>query len=200
MNQGKSDTSNVLTQIEGLSELIPGTLTHSVEDMNVHIAFAKQNIKVGSSLIVSGQSGYLATRDIRKGERVFSVFGTIISYQTEQHSIQIGDGVHVDPHTFGGRYINHHCEGNLIIEWDNRGLHHYVAAKDIKEGEEVSYPYWRTELKWSDVATENDILCSCGSLKCTGKILSFQDLKPSEQEKAFKEGGIAWYLYMIDKE
>lgn len=186
---------SLLMQIDGLSELIPGPLTHSIGYCRKCIALAKSNIVLRPSQIVPGEIGYFASKDIRRGERVFSVFGTIISYQTPKHSIQIGHGIHIDTHMFGGRYVNHHCEGNLIVKWDNRGLHHFIASKEIMSGQEISYPYWRTELEWSESASENEVRCSCGSPKCTGKILSFRQLSQSEREMAFKQGGIAWYIF-----
>ncbi len=189
------DYKSPLMPIKGLSELIPGPLSNSISNFRKYIALAKSNIIVGSSKIVPGELGYLANRDLHKGEEVFTVFGTIIGHQTEQHSIQIGYGVHIDPHTYGGRYVNHHCEGNLIIRWDNRGLHHFIASKDIKVGQEISYSYWRTELEWSEPASENKVRCSCGSPNCTGNILSFRQLSRMEKKKAFTEGGIAWYLF-----
>lgn len=186
---------SLFSQVEGLSELIPGPLSSSIDDIRKLISLARDNVVVGPSQIVPGELGYLAARNIGKGELVFSVFGTIIGYQTPRYSIQIGYGIHIDPHVYGGRYVNHHCEGNLIIEWDNRGLHNFIAAKDIKKGEEISYAYWRTELLWSESASETKIKCSCGSSKCKGRIFSFRELSPEDKKLAFKEGGIAWYLY-----
>jgi hypothetical protein len=190
------DYKSLFSQIEGLSELIPGPLSSSVDDIRKFISLARLNIVVGPSHIVPGELGYLAARDIKKGELVFSAFGTTIGYQTPKHSIQIGYGVHIDPHIFGGRYVNHQCEGNLVVAWDDRGLHNFVAAKDIKKGEEISYSYWRTELLWSESASETEIKCSCGSPRCSGRILSFRELSPKDRETAFKEGDIAWYLYL----
>lgn len=185
----------LLIQIDGLSELIPNPLSNSIRDFRKYVTLAKRNITVGPSQIVPGQTGYLAARDICRGEEVFALFGTLIGYQTPQHSVQIGYGIHIDPHKYGGRYVNHHCEGNLIIKWDSRGLHHFIASRDIKIGEEISYSYWRTELEWNQSASENEVRCSCGSRKCIGKILSFRQLSRLEKEIAFAQGGIAWYLF-----
>lgn len=186
----------LLMQMRGRSRLAPGPLSHSMHDIRRLIALAKANITIGPSQIVSGEKGYLAARKIDQGELVFSVFGTIIGQQTPSHSIQIGYAVHIDTHDYGGRYVNHHCEGNLTIVWDDRGLHQFVAAKDIQKDEEISYPYWRTELSWNAEASERLVKCSCGSPKCSGRILSFRELSLGDRERAFKEGGIAWYLYL----
>ena len=193
------DYKSLFLQVDGLSELILGPLSSSIDDIRKLISLAKCNIVVGPSQIVPGELGYLAARNISKGELVFSVFGTIIGYQTPEHSIQVGYGTHIDPHAYGGRYVNHHCEGNLLIEWDNRGLHNFKAIKDIKKGEEITYSYWRTEFLWSESASETQVKCSCGSIKCKGRILSFLELSPEDRELAFNEGGIAWYLYLERK-
>ena len=191
----RMDYKSLFSQVEGLSELIPGPLSSSTDDIQKLISLARGNIVVGPSQIVPGERGYLAARNIGKGELVFSVFGTVIGYQTPRHSIQIGYGIHIDPHVYGGRYVNHHCEGNLVIEWNNRGIHNFRAAINIKKGEEISYSYWRTELLWTESASETKLKCSCGAIRCNHRILSFRELSPDDRELAFKEGGIAWYLY-----
>lgn len=185
---------SLLDQFNGLSELIPGPLSHSIDTFRKYGDMAQNNIKISKSLIVPDGLGYIAIRSIKKGEEVFAVFGTIIDHQTSQHSIQIGYGLHIDPHALGGRYVNNHCEGNLIIKWDERGLHHYIASKDIDKNEEVSYSYWRSEFEWSENATENEVKCSCGSPKCIGRILSFKQLSTQQKRLAVRDGGIAWYL------
>lgn len=190
------DNERLLTQVGGLSELTPGPLSHTKHEIMQLVLLSKSNIIIGESRIIPGERGYFTARRIGEGELVFSVFGTIIGYQTPRHSIQIGYGVHIDTHEYGGRHINHHCDGNLTILWDNRGLHKLVAARELAEGEEISYPYWRTELCWSADASESSVRCSCGSSKCKGRILSFRDLSSEDREQAFKEGGIAWYLYL----
>lgn len=186
----------LLMQTRGLPDLTPGPLSHSVHDITELVSLTEGNISIGPSQIVTGELGYLAVRKIGGGELVFSVFGTIIGRQTPLHSIQIGYAVHIDTHDYGGRYVNHHCDGNLKIVPDDRGLHQFVAAKDIKKDEELSYPYWRTELLWTAAAAETRLKCSCGSPICSGRILSFRELSLIERERAFKEGGIAWYLYL----
>jgi len=186
----------LLMQMRGLSDFTRGPLSHSVHEITELVSLAEGNISIGPSQIVTGELGYLAVRKIGGGELVFSVFGTIIGRQTPLHSIQIGYAVHIDTHDYGGRYVNHHCDGNLKIVPDDRGLHQFVAAKDIKKDEELSYPYWRTELLWTAAAAETRLKCSCGSPICSGRILSFRELSLVDRERAFKEGGIARYLYL----
>lgn len=194
--RAEADHGRILAQVEGFSELSPGPLSHSTHEIMQLVMLAKSNISIGASRIIPGEHGYLAARSIMKGELVFSVFGTIIGCQTPRHSIQIGYGAHVDTHEYGGRYVNHHCDGNLTVVWDTRGFHRFVAAKELAHGEEISYSYWRTELLWSSDASESSVKCSCGSSRCRGRILSFRELLPNERERAFREGGIAWYLYL----
>lgn len=144
---------------------------------------------------ISGR-GYRTLEDIAEGEWVMSAFGILIGHQTEQHSIQQGMEVHIEPFEYGGKYLNHSCEGNLVVHSDNRGITGYYARRQIQHGEELNYHFALTEFIWSDIASETDIECNCGASKCEGVINAF-DMLSSTQQKALAEKNIV-SKYLID--
>lgn len=100
----------------------------------------------------------------RAGEGLFVVEGQV-------HTGAYDDDAQVGPTWFGaghqrwvepaesnlGRFINHACEPNAAV----RDFVHVVAARDIKEGEEITIDYALTEEDpfWS-------MECRCGAASC----------------------------------
>ena len=74
----------------------------------------------------------------------------------------------------------HSCDPNVID--DCRGEGEARAASDIKRGEELTYDY--TFLAYSPDPEGCIEQCSCGSVKCRGRMMGFKYLTPEEQEKS----------------
>jgi len=99
---------------------------------------------------------------IYEGDIVFMFEGKIISEPTRT-SIQIDVSKHIDGQheidsddkSLSWKFINHSCEPNGYIDTDN---HTYVALRDIKVGEELTFDFHTTEF---DIA--NPFECDCKS-------------------------------------
>lgn len=100
--------------------------------------------------------GVIAKRDIKKGEIVFIIKGTRITWQVTdekgalygEHWIGIGKNTWIDPMGYG-RYLNHSSNPTCGI----RGEVTVCALRDIKKGDEVCIDYSITEeqtLWWMD--------------------------------------------------
>ncbi|MBI4149557.1 SET domain-containing protein-lysine N-methyltransferase [Candidatus Woesearchaeota archaeon] len=167
-------------------------LSHSPQEMSALEDSAKGIIAIRKSTI--GGKGYFAKRNITLGTLILETHGKIISHQTEFHSLQLDIGVHLEPFPYGGRYFNHHCEGNIEITTTERGLYQFFAKRDIQRGEELTYPYFLTELAWSAIAKPHLTTCRCGSPICKGYVASFSMLSPAEQKDLLRRKKVAQYI------
>ena len=155
--------------------------------------FSKKNVYIGMSKKPYGKT-YFASRNFKKGEIVMIGFGKVINHQTPRISIQIGINKHYLPKNYTGRYWNHSCNPNTYAKTREDGFPNLVALKSIKQGEEITYSYWMSELEWTRNADESRIECKCGSKKCTGKIFSFSQLSKKDQEKIISKRICSKYL------
>ena len=137
---------------------------------------------------IHGQ-GYHALKDIAQGEWVMSAFGVFIRHQAEQHSIQQSMEVHIEPFEYGGKFLNHSCDGSVVIRSDVRGIAEFYASRPVREGEEIAYYYPLTEFKWAESSSETDTPCNCQTSKCERIIKSF-DMLTATQQRELVEGGI----------
>ena len=133
-------------------------------------------VYVGSSDIEG--KGLFAKRDIKKGEIAFIAKGKIIRWRVldEEDSkvgpnwLGIGKDIWLDPEE--GSYLdctNHSCNPNLGI----KGRVTFVALRDIKKGEELSFDYSTTE---EDRFWKLPYRCKCGSSNCRRSVRSIQYL------------------------
>ena len=169
-------------------------LSHTLGDINKIETSAREQITIASTPIDPGGKGYFATSFIPKGSLVIQVYGEIIGHQSQRHSIQHSQEVHIYPGEWGGRYLNHSCEGNLYVQSDERGIALFFAVQDIQKGEEVTFPYYMTELTWTSRAYEPHQSCNCASPHCFGRIRSFDMLKPQEMATLVRKGTLSAYL------
>ena len=88
----------------------------------------------------------------RANERELTYLFTLDKYWTIDGSV---DGS-------GAQYINHCCEPNLVARIV-RGHILYIAARDIRPGEELTVDYH------FDADVEK-VPCACGSVRCRGTI------------------------------
>ena len=143
--------------------------------------------------------GVFANRDFKKGELVVRSSGKVISCQTE-HSIQLDWDRHLDVDP-PARYMNHSCNPNLGIRTNGNGFPDFVAMRDIKKGEELTWDYamseW-THYERSDPALDFDLTCRCGAKNCRGKFGYYSEL-PDELKERYK-GFISDYLVDWEKQ
>lgn len=92
-----------------------------------------------------------------------------------------------------GQMINHSCDPNCGIQSDEDLIHKYVAFKDIKAGEELTYDY-----AMGNLVVENFPNCQCGSEKCRKVINGYQGI--SGNLKKDYEGFIHPFLAEYDLE
>src|SRR5262245_59542554 len=134
---------------------------------------------------IQGAGGF-ATRLIPRGTRIVEYTGERISHA--EADARYDDASMRRHHTFlftvdadtvvdaavgGGpaRFLNHSCEPNCapIVE---AGLVFIVAARDIREGEELTYDYAYRREGSADEGNEERYACRCGSRRCRGSLLS----------------------------
>jgi len=149
--------------------------------------------RVGPSPI-EGQ-GLFARRPIRKGEVVAIKGGHVYDARTlarvkrrvAASYIQIADGVFIGTLTArevrrNKMFINHSCAPNLGI----RGQIVFVALRDIRAGEELTYD-WAME---EDTAARTT--CRCGAPRCRG-VLTGRDWRIPRLQRRYR-GYFSSYL------
>jgi SET domain-containing protein len=123
--------------------------------------------------------GLFATRNIKKGHTLFELdLSKKKSYSEKEiarnpklqshHCDYVGKGRYVISfHPYS--YINHSCDPNILVKHKSIAKSIFVAVKDIKKGEELTYDYGVNAMDQFD--KEDWILnCKCGSENCRKKI------------------------------
>ena len=111
--------------------------------------------------------------------------------ENHSHASQVGENEYI-LHAGLISKVNHSCDSNCGIKVNETGAHNYIARKDIRVNEEITFDY----------AMRNYIIdyfpkkCMCGSPKCRGRITGWKDL-PAERKKEYK-GFMAPYLLDLD--
>ena len=80
-----------------------------------------------------------------------------------------------------GILTNHSCDPNTGVRNNELGAYDFVALRDIKQGEEITWDYETTE--FISIAVPE---CHCGSPKCRGRTRGFKYL-PKEVREAYGE-------------
>lgn len=112
--------------------------------------------------------GIFATEMIPRGKIIFIMKGRIIYSEVHTkrdamlcpHRVGIGKNLWMEPDMKCVRYINHSCRPNAGI----KGRVTFVALRDIKKGEEITFDYSISE------DSEWTLRCSCGEENCRGII------------------------------
>ena len=107
------------------------------------------------------------------------------------HSSQIGRNRHVLHAGLISR-VNHSCDPNCGIRTNRAGAHDFVAFRDIRAGEELTFDYAMRNYSVDHFPPR----CMCGAPQCRGKITGWKSL-PEETKRAY-EGFAAPYLLEID--
>lgn len=139
------------------------------------------------------QLGYLAARDIKKGEDIYActlncAFHDPVqltrkeldekSKQYPDHALFLQRYCYIIDHDLFNTIknfqnkklecncplLNHSCEPNCANYFKNNAWT-FVALRDIKAGEEITWDYQTYECEFSNNA---ELLCKCGSKKCKG--------------------------------
>jgi SET domain-containing protein len=123
---------------------------------------------------IQGQ-GLFAVTTIERGTRVIEYVGEKIDgiemvrrCAAGNHFIfGLGDGYYIDGalESNFARLINHSCEPNCEILWDD-GRIWIVARRDVRTGEEITFNYSY------DLENYRQYPCHCGSLNCAGYIVA----------------------------
>jgi len=127
--------------------------------------------------------GLFTSKDIKKGEVAFIMKGPKIKFLPKNREesmatpniVGLDEGLYIEPIS-PYVFINHNCEPNLAVEDDGVS---YVALRDIRAGEELSFDYSISE--YSDW----DMPCSCGSKSCRKIIRSVDKLPIDFFDKYF---------------
>ncbi|MEK9153033.1 MAG: SET domain-containing protein-lysine N-methyltransferase [Patescibacteria group bacterium] len=161
------------------------------------IVFNQKNVYCGRSLKKYGGMAYFANHNFQAGDIVIHGFGKIIDHQAAHLSMEIGFKKHILPKKWTGRYLNHSCDPNCFAHTRSDGFPDIIALRGIKQGEEITYSYFMTELSWSSHVHEKRIPCLCGAKKCFGRILSFSQLTDKQKNNFKKRKVISSYLHNI---
>ena len=109
---------------------------------------------------------------VAEGEAVFDLTGRIVSAPT-MHTLQIAEGVHLEPDAASWAMINHSCLPNCVIDI---GLRRVVACRAIAPDEELTFNYLTTE--WEMAAPFS---CGCGAAHCPGIIRGYRFLNAAQR-------------------
>lgn len=136
--------------------------------------------------------GVYATRSFLGGETVMvGVIEEKVLSGNTVHASQIGENSWV---LHGGLVplVNHSCDPNCGIHVNETGAHDFVAIRDIKAGEEITFDYAMRNYSVEHFPKT----CRCGAQICRGEITGWKDL-PRERKAAYA-GHIAPYLLAHD--
>lgn len=161
-------------------------------DMEVR-SFVSSKAKVGKSVIHG--LGLFAIKPIQRGEIVAIKGGHIMDYKTlrkverkiDESYIQVEDNFYIgalEKSEIKGNklFINHSCDPNLGI----RGQITFVALRNIKSGEELTYD-WAMEENRAE-----KIKCDCRTKYCR-KILTGRDWRHHKLQNKYR-GFFSSYL------
>ncbi|MBI4136892.1 SET domain-containing protein [Candidatus Roizmanbacteria bacterium] len=132
--------------------------------------------------------GTYALKDIPKGSLVVIGRPLAIAPVRTDMSFQIDWNKHVELNDPAER-INHSCDPNLGIRVNEFGGYNFIARRDIKKGEEITWCYPTSE--YVSIAVKD---CLCGTRACTGKVTGWEDVPDHMKEKFMKEGFVAPFI------
>jgi SET domain len=113
-----------------------------------------------------------AAQDVEPEEILITYDGPIIDHPTRL-SIQIDDDKHIEGTEDSNACLNHSCEPNAYVDWDDVCLR---ARSAIPAGVEITCDYFTT-----DYEIHSPFPCSCGSARCKGEVRGFKYLTAAER-------------------
>lgn len=87
-----------------------------------------------------GFKGLFTEASIRRGDVILELDDRDITDNPTQTSIQIGDSLHIEDEI--GKFINHSCEPNAVVDRTNLVIR---AISDINSGDEITFDYTKNE-------------------------------------------------------
>lgn len=116
---------------------------------------------------------------------VCSGYKTDIEHVTAM-SLQMGENVFLHGVGEFDDYINHSCDPNCVVRFENDEAILYVL-RDIKTGEELTFDYntsdWDLVEQGQRTNSDLSFTCRCGSENCVGDIKGFRHLSESQRAK-----------------
>lgn len=136
--------------------------------------------------------GVFAQRAFQPGETVLSVTGQRVKRQST-HSIQIAWHEHIEPDP-PAKFLNHSCDPNMGVRFNEAGLPDFVALRAIPSGEELTFDYAMTEYRLTEMShgQHERLRCGCGALSCRGYLGNYSELP--DEIRARYAGYVAPYL------
>ena len=124
--------------------------------------------------------GVFANRDYPLGKFVLFFTGEIIPVEQITdftHFIQIAPDSFLGPSGQADDYVNHSCDPNCAVYFENDYLI-LKTIKKIKKGQEITFDYGTIQFR-----EPTTFYCDCGSRKCRGQITNFFMLPPALKQK-----------------
>jgi len=142
------------------------------------------NIPDSIEIKKSNGKGLFARKLIKKGSIIFHFEGKIgDDAHTNPESLQIDEDKFLESTLKFDDFLNHSCEPNCYIDWQNLNL---IALKDIQIGEELSFNYNTSEYDLIDIVQNCSFKCNCGSKNCIGEVKGFKYLSAEQKKKIQK--------------
>jgi uncharacterized protein len=130
--------------------------------------------------------GLFANFDFKKGQLVVHGRGLYKTKQRTNHSFQMDEFTHMQLDKVS-RSINHSCEPNTGVRNNQCRAYDFIALRNIKKGEEITWDYETTE--YISIAVRK---CLCGTVICRGQTKGYKFLD-NETKKRYGQF-IADYL------
>lgn len=110
---------------------------------HIDINPSEQKLKEKLEMRVSRLNGLslFTKKPIKQGETIFVMEGDVLDHPT-QTSVQIGHDEHIEDNN--ARYLNHNCHPTARVDQKKHAL---IAARDLKEGDEINFDYRTNETK-----------------------------------------------------
>lgn len=136
--------------------------------------------------------GVFADCDFGEGETVLCSQEVASSTERDSHTIQVDWDKHVRL-DYPSHCLNHCCHASVGVVDNNLGAYDFVARRNLKAGDEITFDYDTTE--WELAASFS---CSCDDIPdCRGKVDGFKN-NQTQIRKQYGERFIANYLLEED--
>ncbi len=128
--------------------------------------------------------GLFAEKLLKRDSIIFHFDGKIDDdTHTNSKSLQIDDNKFLESTVKFDDFLNHSCNPNCYIDWQNLNL---VALRDIQIGEEISFNYNTSEYDLINLVKNCSFKCGCNSKNCIGEIRGFRYLTEQQKKKIQK--------------